>query len=211
MSFFGKLFGRRDRSASGADQPRLAHSAAADTGGPASSYVPRDGNKERFAAVDGMPPLRLIPYQDSKNERVLRLCEDSTGLIAGPADARLAKAGIYFSQLRGERYHRAACRAGDFTPGASVRLVREPQNKHDPFAVAVYAEDGKAVAAYVDKAKARALSKLLDAGEPLEAISVRGTRAGQPCDHIAILAAHPKVLAHLRTPRPRGAPRPAGQ
>ena len=43
-----------------------------------------------------------------------------------------------------------------------MRLNREPDNHHDPFAVAVTAdEDDAKVAAYVNKQKARTLSKLL--------------------------------------------------
>lgn len=127
----------------------------------------------------------MIEYRDSGGELVLRLCEDSTGLLIGPTDRRLAKAGIYVSQLRGEAYHQQACKQGDFTPGATVRLVREPDNPHDPKAVAVYDATRRHMAAYVNKQKAAALAKLLDAGKPIEAISLRGTAGGQPCDQIA--------------------------
>lgn len=56
------------------------------------------------------------------------------------------------SQIFREAYHKAACKVGDFSPGATVRLKREPENPHDPFAVAVTAdEDDAKVAAYVNK------------------------------------------------------------
>ena len=111
-------------------------------------YVPVDGNRTRFVDPDGgMPLLHLIRYR-SGGETVLRLCEDPTGLLAGPTDRRLAPAGIYVSNLRGESYHQTACRRGDFSPGAVVRLKRETNNKYDPFAVAVTDNsDGAPVAA----------------------------------------------------------------
>lgn len=175
-------------------------------------YVPVDGNRNRFIDPDGgMPPLHLIRYR-SGGEHVLRLCEDSTGLLVGPTDRRLAPAGIHASNLRGESYHKTACRRGDFSPGTPVRLKREPDNKHDPFAVAITADtDNAPVAAYVNKAKARTLSKLLDQGADLAAISLRGTDANTACAQISVLVAHPDVLAHLLAPRPRHLPKPAHQ
>lgn len=174
-------------------------------------YARPDGDSGRFAAPEGaMPPLHLIRYRDTHGENVLRLCEDSTGLLVGPTDRRLSPAGIYVSNLRGESYYKRACRDGDFSPGATVRLQREPENPHDPFAVAVTADrDGAKVAAYVNKQKARALSKLLDSGVELRAVSLRGTIDGKPCEQISVLAARPEVVAHLLSPRPRHLPRPA--
>ena len=174
-----------------------------------SWYVPSDKDEKRFVGPDGMPTLRLIKYRDSSGEEVLRLCEDGTGLLVSPSDARLPKIGIFVSQLRGEGYYAASCKAGDFSPGATVRLVPEPQNVHDPHAVAVYDGTGRHLAAYINKQKARQVSKLLAAGNPLKAISIRGTRAGQACPQVAILAAHPDFLARLLSPRPGHLPTPA--
>lgn len=167
-------------------------------------YVPADGNSDRFRGADGQPALHLIEYQSG-----LRLCEDATGLLIGPTDRRLVGIGIYVSNLRGTTYHEKACVAGDFSPGASVRLVPEPDNPYDDRAVAVYDITGKYLAAYVNKMKARAILKQLATGIALEAISIRGTGPGQACPQIAILASEPRVIAHLRSPRPRSLPRPA--
>jgi hypothetical protein len=174
-----------------------------------SWYVPAGKDESRFVGPDGMPTLRLIKYRDSGAENVLRLCEDSTGLLVGPSDVRLPKIGIYVSQLRGEYYHQAACKAGNFAPGSPVRLVPEPTNEHDPHAVAVYDARGRNLAAYLNKQKARQVGKLLAAGEQLEAISVRGTGAGTPCEQIAVLAARPAILRRLLDPRPSHLPKPA--
>ncbi|RAO15238.1 HIRAN domain-containing protein [Micromonospora noduli] len=176
---------------------------------PARWYAPQDGNSDRFIDANGLPTLRLIPYRDTGGEHVLRLCEDGTGLLVGPTDRRLSRAGIYVSQLRGEAHHQAECRAGNFYPGETVRLVREPENPYDRNAVAVYDATGKHMAAYVNKQKARTLAKLIDSGAGIEAISIRGTRSGLACDQVAILAASPEVLRHVLSPRPADAPQPA--
>lgn len=173
-------------------------------------YVPQDGNLDRFVGVHGVPSLHLISYT-SGGETVLRLCEDSTGLLVGPTDRRLPRAGIWVSQLRGEQYYARACRLGDFSPGATVRLVREPANPHDTNAIAVYDATGQYMAAYFNRGKARMLAKRLDAGEPVAAISIRGARGGQVCDQVAVLAAHPNVLTTLLAERSRSLPPPAHQ
>ncbi|GAA4399089.1 hypothetical protein GCM10023153_24740 [Ornithinibacter aureus] len=95
----------------------------------AAWYAARDGNAARFVAADGgMPPLHLIRYRDSNGETVLRLCEDSTGLLVGPTDRLSAPAGTYVPNLQAESYYKAACKACDFSPGAPVRLKGEPYN-----------------------------------------------------------------------------------
>ena len=183
--------------------------AVEDVGPNSSWYAPKD-DPLRFATVDGgLPPLHLIEYRDGSGERVLRLCEDSTGLLVSPTDRRLARSSIFVSQLQSENYHKGACRSGDFSPGSSVRLVREPTNKFDANAVAVFAFEGDQVAAYVNKQKARTLARLLDGGEILEAISIRGTGPRQACEQIAVLVAAPKLISHLLSPQPRGLPKPA--
>ena len=174
-------------------------------------YVPHDGNRDRFVGSNGIPPLHLVAYRDTHGESVLRLCEDATGLLISPTDTRLARAGVYVSQLRGEAYHRETCRAGDFHPGRPVQLVREPANEFDPNAVAVYDATGQHMAAYVNKQKARTLARLMDSDEAIEAVSIRGTGPGIPCDQVAILAASPQVLRRLLEPRPAHLPPPAHQ
>lgn len=178
------------------DAPRLL----AD--GKPSRYVDHD-DPHRFEGSP--PPLHLVPYGPGN----LTLCEDSTGLLVGPTDRRLAKVGLHVAKARGEKYHPDACRAGDFTPGSTVRLVPEPNNPHDPNAVAVTEDrDDAPVAAYIAKGHARRFARLLASGEPLRIISIRGTGPGVPCEGIALVAAHPDLVEHLLSRRPRGLPRP---
>jgi hypothetical protein len=170
-----------------------------------SWYVPSGEPANRFVPKAGaMPPLHLVDYQHS-----LRLCEDSTGLLVGPTDRRLAAAGLYVTNLRGESYYAAANRAADTRPRQPLKLVREPDNPHDRFAIAVHAGGSDSLVGYVNKQKARAWSKFLDDGVVIRAISIRGTDSGVPCDAVAVLAARPEVVTHLLGPRPAILPRPA--
>ncbi|MBG6068150.1 HIRAN domain-containing protein [Micromonospora ureilytica] len=217
MGFMDKLLRKTVRPNDGSQEApqratpvdAVASQAGERDGLPDRWYVPQDGNSDRFIGATGLPTLRLIPYRDTGGEQVLRLCEDGTGLLVGPTDHRLARAGMYVSQLRGEAHHQAECRAGNFYPGEPVRLVREPENPYDRNAVAVYDATGKHMAAYVNKQKARTLAKLIDSGAEIEAISIRGTRSGLACDQVAILAASSEVLRHVLSPRPTDAPHPA--
>ena len=173
-------------------------------------YAPHDGDGAHFVGPDGVPALHLIPYHDTGDELVLHLCEDATGLLVSPGDSRLPLAGVYVAQLRGLAFHRLGCTAGDFRPGAPVRLAREPDNEFDPNAVAVYDHTGQHLAAYVNNQKARILARLIDSGEPLEAVSIRGAPPGRPSDQVAVLAASPTVLRRLLEPRPPHLPTPVG-
>ena len=171
-------------------------------------YTSQDGDSDALMGPDGAAALHLVPDRDTGGELALHLCEDTTGRMVGPHDSRLPLAGIYVSPLRGAAFHHLGCTAGDFHPGAPVRLVREPDNEFDPHAVAVYDLTGRHLAAYVSNQRARLLSRLIDAGEPIEAVSIRGTGPGVPCDQVVVLAASPDVLRRLLEPRPTYLPAP---
>jgi HIRAN domain-containing protein len=171
-------------------------------------YAPLGGDSDDLVRPDGVPGVHLIPCRDTRGELALHLCEDTTGRLISPRDRRLPMAGVYVSPLRGTAFHRLACTAGDFHPGARVRLVREPDNEFDPDAVAIYDDTGQHLAAYLNNQKARLLSRLIDSGEPMEAVSIQGTGPGRSCDQVAVLAASPEVLRRLLEPRPAELPPP---
>ncbi|MFJ5553147.1 HIRAN domain-containing protein [Streptomyces sp. NPDC093225] len=167
-------------------------------------YVPSDGPADRFVPPPGgLHRLHLVEYDGG-----LRLCEDETGLLVGPTDRRLQRAGLYVANVRGVGYYPEAARRADLSPGRPLRLVREPDNPHDPFAVAVHPNYGKEPIGYVNRQKARYWSKLIAAGTRLTAVSLRGTGPGVDCDGVAVLAAAPEVVAHLMAPRPPDLPEP---
>jgi hypothetical protein len=172
-------------------------------------YAPQVGDSDHLVGLDGIPALHLIPYRDTSGES-LQLCEDATGLLVSPGDSRLPRAGVYVAQLRGLAFHRLGCTAGDFRPGAPVRLAREPDNEFDPDAVAVYDDTGQHLAAYVSNQKARILARLIDSGAPIEAVSIQGSGPGLRCDQVTVLAASPVVMRRLLEPRPSHLPTPVG-
>jgi hypothetical protein len=163
----------------------------------------------RLIGSDGLPTAHLIRYHDSDGLQILRFCEDSTGLLVGPADVRLPTAGLLVSQLRGEKYYESSCKAGDFRPGTEVLLVPEPENPHDDRAVAVFDQTGQHRAGYVNKQKARAYLKRVSGGERLMAISIRSQGPGVATHQVTIVATAPAVIAHILSPRPAGAPAPS--
>lgn len=131
-------------------------------------YVPSDGPADRFVpAPGGLHRLHLVEYVGG-----LRLCQDETGLLVGPTDRRLQRAGLYVTNVRGVS---EAARRADLGAGRPLRLVREPDNPHDPFAVAVHPNYGKEPIGYVNRQKARHWSKLIAEGARLTAVSLRGT------------------------------------
>ncbi|MER6394266.1 HIRAN domain-containing protein [Streptomyces sp. NPDC001523] len=167
-------------------------------------YVPSDWPADRFVpAPGGLHRLHLIEYEGG-----LRLCEDETGLLVSPTDRRLQRAGLYVTNVRGVKYYPEAARRADLSPGRPLRLVPEPANPHDPFAVAVHPNYGKEAIGYVNKRKARHWSRAIASGASLTAVSLRGTGPGENCEAVAVLAAAHEVVAHLMSPRPLDLPRP---
>lgn len=167
-------------------------------------YVPADGSPDRFVVPAGnMPRLHLVEYADG-----LRLCEDATGLLVGPKDRRLARAGLHVANLRGVSYYEASAKTADLRPRQMLRLVPEPENAYDAYAIAIFSADGVGPVGYVNKQKARAWSKLIADGVRLRAISLRGTGAGTACDQTTVLAADPRVIDHILSRRPMTLPAP---
>ncbi|MPV50133.1 hypothetical protein GCG21_08965 [Pseudactinotalea sp. HY160] len=161
-----------------------------------SEYLPREQEADVIQFnQDGAINLRLQPVRD------LWVLTAPGGQWINPSSPALRRAGITVFKLRGAAHYAAAATAGDFSPGAPVRLVHEPNNEHDPNAIAVWAARGTGPAGYVNKQNAARLVKMIDAGQTLEAISVRGALAGEDGVTITILVTSPDTLAVLRSGR----------
>lgn len=105
--------------------------------------------------------------------------------------------GLHSFNLRGTGYHAAAVKAGRFTPGSVVELRREPENPHDPNAIAVYAERARRLSGYVPKAMAKRLAGQMDSGVEFRAISTRGSSAGRDGDTPTILICEAPLMEQL--------------
>jgi hypothetical protein len=73
------------------------------------------------------------------------------------------------------RHHAAALESADVAPGRPLELRRDPDNVHDPNAVAVHAAGGEQVG-WVPRALAAELAAELDAGRPWSAVALREQR-----------------------------------
>lgn len=169
---------------------RTTESASVDS----SIYLKSDRWDELLVAdPQGLPNLQLQWHNEE-----LWLAEKTTGLLVNVGNKYLRRMGIWTVKVRGVNYHTAAVRRGAFQPGATVRLLTEPDNEYDKNAVAIYAADADEPCGYFNKAMAAGMSKLIDSGTPIHAISLAGAAPGAMSDSIIkVLAASPEVVAHL--------------
>ena len=140
---------------------------------------------------DGLPDARLERVRD------LLLVVTPHGWINPRSRTAASRAGLWSFALRGGGYHASALKRGDFRPGAEVRLVREPDNPHDPNAIAVYAAGARDPSGYVPRGYAKRLAKLIDGGADLVALSVRGPGRGSDSTTPHLLICERRLYEHL--------------
>jgi hypothetical protein len=126
---------------------------------------------------DGLPNLRVVEF---RNE--WWLSETSTGRLVNAGSRALSRLGIWSVRVRGDEYAPGTLRIGP------ADLVRETANEFDTNAVAIYQNGIRC--GYWNKAAARSMAKLLDAGQPLSAYAIS---AHPP----KVIAAESRVLDHL--------------
>lgn len=159
-----------------------------------SPYITPDIAKEvLILGPDGMPPLHL-----ERRGAELWLVTDSTRHLVPPKNGNLRRLGIYAFGVRGSSHYAPAVKAGNFSAGQPVALKREPDNQSDTNAVAICAHGSNRRAGYVNKQKAAALAKRLDAGETLSAVALRGSPPGSiDGGPFSVLVTTPEILSHL--------------
>ncbi len=140
---------------------------------------------------DGLPNVWF------ERERDRLLVATPRGWINPKSRTAATRAGLWSFGVRGTPYYEHAVTLGDFSPGAQVRLVREPENPHDHNAIAVYAGGAHDKAGHVPRGYAKRLAKLLDAGEDMVAISVRGCGVGREDFVPHILVCERALFDHL--------------
>ncbi|MBN8206996.1 hypothetical protein JF550_13665 [Microbacterium esteraromaticum] len=144
-----------------------------------SAYLDQEDHARLLQpGADGLAPLHFV-----RRNGALWLAEDTTGKLLNVDNRYLRRLGIWGVKVRGRTLYGGAQRLGP------ADLIREPDNPHDANAVAIHVE-GRMIG-YYNKGMAPGLAKLLDAGEPLEAVVIS-------TDPAKVLAARPEVLAHLR-------------
>ena len=127
--------------------------------------------------------------------------EAESGRYLGRDAPELAARGLRVAGVAGAAAHHAeALRAGDLEPGRPLELRRDPDNEHDPNAIAVHALGGDQVG-WVPRELAAELAGELDAGRPLSAVVLRELR-DSPRDPrtglTMLLAAAPSIELRVR-------------
>lgn len=147
----------------------------------------------KYVTLDeaGMPNLRLVRH---RGQLVLSV----PGGLVSFRSRTLPALGIYTFRVRGVSYHEQAIEAASLSPGAKLRLVREPENEFDPNAIAVHPNCGRGPLGYVNKQNAARIARRPDAGEDLVAITLSGSPRGSLGDPVTVLITTPGTLAHLR-------------
>ncbi len=103
-------------------------------------------DRRRFLKVlSGLPLAALVPVQSVRAQ---------TLLLETP--------------LAGFQYYRGAEIWESLAAGEEVRLVREPANKHDTKAIAVYRDNLKL--GYIPRVDNSVLANLMDQGRPVDAV-----------------------------------------
>jgi hypothetical protein len=104
------------------------------------------------------------------------LVDDDGRFLARDAP-QLAERGLRVSSVAGAARHHAAALEGDaVAPGRPLELRRDPDNEHDPNAIAVHARGGEQIG-WVPREAAAEIAPELDTGTTWSALSLRESRA----------------------------------
>ena len=110
--------------------------------------------------------------------------------------------GLYSVGVTGARFHAAALEDASFAPPSPLKLRREPDNPHDPAAVAVWNASETLMAGYLAREAAAWLSKHLDGGDPFGALAMWETLEAGHRVHLRILLLNQTALARGVSIRP---------
>ncbi len=103
--------------------------------------------------------------------------DPATGAYLARDAPQLAERGLRVAGVAGAgRHHDAVLQGEGLAPGRPLVLRRDPENPHDPSAIAVD-DAGGGQAGWVPRELAAELAPRLDAGEPWSAVVLRERRA----------------------------------
>ncbi len=141
-----------------------------------ADYVPKDDEARHLVRdADGLPALRLVDAGD----RLAIWSPLDGGALLNPKGPGLRALGLATTYARGGRFHASTYRTADLRKGRAVELHREPGNEHDRNAIALHAPGVRKPFAYVQRGRAPALAKRLDAGEELTGVCLWGPGKGR--------------------------------
>ena len=156
-----------------------------------------DGGQARLRRRRLTERLRIwLERGESEGGRGFWLRDAATADALGWNDERLAAAGARIVALAGSTYRSDALQDEAFEPGKPLALVAEPENEHDPNAIAIWDEERRLQAGYVPADVAKELTL------PLQAVSLWEWREADRRVGLRMLIAPPTVWIG----RPRGEP-----
>lgn len=134
-------------------------------------YVPKE-DEERYLVrdSDGSLGLRLV---DAGDRLVIWSPVDGGGLL-NPKGPGIRHVGLYGSYARGSDYYPSAYKAADLRKGSWIDLVREPANPHDSHATAMCRPGSRVAFGYVQRGRAPAVARRIDAGEDMAGVTLWG-------------------------------------
>jgi HIRAN domain len=128
--------------------------------------------------------------------------DPESGRYLGRDAPELAGRGLRVAGLAGAaRHHAEALASDEVAPGRALRLRRDPDNPHDPHAIAVHPAGGGDQVGWVPRELAAELAGDLDAGRPWSAVVLREQRASPRDPRTGVtmlLAAAPSIELRVR-------------
>ncbi|MDP1848969.1 MAG: HIRAN domain-containing protein [Solirubrobacteraceae bacterium] len=122
---------------------------------------------------------------------------------------QLSARGLVVAGVAGAaRFHDDALQSAEVSPGSALTLRRDPDNEHDPKAIAVLATSG-AQLGWVPREIAARVAPDLDGGRPWTAVVLRERRASprDPRTGLTMLLAPAReIVLRERVSRPRSRP-----
>ena len=125
--------------------------------------------EERYWYPDDGGVVWLAGYQ---------LVEAETGRYLARDAPELTARGLHVVGVAGAgRHHAEALATADVAPGRPLALRRDPENEHDPSAIAIDPARGGEQVGWVPREVAAEIAPALDRGEPWAAVVLRERRA----------------------------------
>lgn len=119
------------------------------------------------------------------------------------------KSKVRAVNLVGEKYRSGHIQSRDFLPSLPLRLVREPDNPHDPNAVAVWNYSYTHQAGYIPRDEAREIAAAMDGGTAFRCYSMWQVVRKRRREELRILLVEPS--ASMMMPADPGAPLPVAR
>jgi hypothetical protein len=105
-----------------------------------------------------------------------QVLDEATGRYLARNAPELAERGLRVAGVAGARHQPGGLDSEALAPGRPLVLRRDPDNEHDPHAIAVEPADGGAQAGWVPAEVAVDIAPDIDAGRPWSAVVLRERR-----------------------------------